>query len=863
MELVTCTKCGETLLDDTQGCPFCGTPSPKSARRPTAPATPASRNLPEVSEPRSRAAKQSAPPPQPPKRSKKSDRFDLESDEDPEDLLSDPSPAPIPAAPEEQSHKRAKYVFDDKFRDFKDNALPVRVKAGAPSDVEVICPICRTKGFIPKGAVGHPLHCRNEKCPAPVFVHRKGGAPHPVAESPEPDAKSSNRNIWILRGSALGVVVLAGIVWFVFAAMKNRNPEPTQRQFSASTAPVAPVTPPAQTPTDSKTEPDKPAGPNLEQLRKSAYGRLTATFQGAVPNRKATGLRLSATAAIEAGDFAGAQEQLAQFRVVPDLEPYQYESVLPLTLLAWKHLEAERQSAFLEAVVNASAAAKKLPTRGRFAAQSAIHLAALLAVAERRREAVQLVTRQQNKNSIDDVAAILAVVNEEGTFDPSLPHPGLQLGTWERPLPAAVTLLLMNRKQNKTAAAWAADQPDVVAREECTLLWASMVADQTVAANRAADSELSTLPGLDLSPATQTRWYSRLATIYQKHGVAPAAGQMLQLAQREYAKIPAGNPVAHVKTVQDLFKLELPKETASTLAAASAAAELAFAQLRMGQTDAAAKSLDLALDRWRQLAPSMQALTDLEKSILDQGPAAARQKLRQTLSLDDEDSAARELNRFRQKLASLQPAAEVRFRKQEQLLLTALDWGIGEPVWAEVQKRHNATDPNEQEPYLRSALPQLLAAKFQAAGKQQPLQEVETLLGRMRAVLGPTLPVDNRVPLIKKQTAQLVAQGQPLEAGRLLASDPRDDGALELWTLQLACLQAQHGKYEAVLQLLTPLRDPSLREEALRLSAAFATREKHAEEVNTVAGTRGGFPLESAAIYAGLLDGLSRPATSP
>ena len=97
-----------------------------------------------------------------------------------------------------------------------------------------------------------------------------------------------------------------------------------------------------------------------------------------------------------------------------------------------------------------------------------------------------------------------------------------------------------------------------------------------------------------------------------------------------------------------------------------------------------------------------------------------------------------------------------------------------------------------------------------------------------------------------------------MNSGELLASATRDDGTLELWTLQLASWQARQGKFEKVVELLTPLRNPSLREDSLRLAAALATVEKHQDQVLSAAGTRGGIALESAAIYSGLLEGLAR-----
>jgi hypothetical protein len=598
---------------------------------------------------------------------------------------------------------------------------------------------------------------------------------------------------------------------------------------------------------------------DLEAMRKTVMASLTESFRDSPPNRRGTGLRLSATAAAASGDFTAAQEQLAQFRVVRELAPYQFEAIQPLTQLAWKHLQAGRQAVFLEAVVSAGEATRKLPPRGRVASQAAIMLAAVMAVADRKGEAMELIATHRNGNELDDLAAALAIAQEDGTFDLSHQRSGQTLGHWQRPLTAAVTYILVTRRQNKTAETWVREQADEVARNESQLLRASLIAEQTLTARPLADSSLATLPGLDLSADTEMRWHARLATLYLAHGLKPAAGQSLDQARRILPQftIPA---TVHIKGVKELLSYELPPANPLGLATAVTAAELAYAQARLGRLDEATASLGAALAQWRSTAPSLIALQNIEKSILGGGPSAARQKLRQVLELETEDTAARELTRLRQKLARLQPAAELRFRNQEKLLTVAMQWGLLDAVWKEVQLRHRDADPNEQEPYLRSALPQLLARRFAMAQQTTQQQEVETLLARIEAALGSPPTIDDPLPLLEERVGVLAAAGNMRDAGRLLNTQFHgEDGELPLWTLRLTCQLAANGQFDKVVELLSPIQQATIREEGFRLAAAIATLQGQHQKVLAAAQARNAeFPLEAAAMYAGILEALPR-----
>jgi hypothetical protein len=721
-------------------------------------------------------------------------------------------------------------------------ALPVQARKSAGKTLEVVCPMCETHGFIAQNAAGKQVRCCNPKCLVPVFeapIPRKE-APPPPPPPPKPLGK------WI----AGGVVVLAmiGAITFWWLHRDDLTKElrvegfPTRIRKTDADGPKLPA---------EDVKPAEIVKTSLEWQR-AALAKVIEIAQSRDNNRKPTCRRLSATDAIILNDLGQAKIELEQLAKVGPQVPY--EAVPPLTLMAWKQRQVGSKE-FPSTVAAAFQAARKLPERGRHAAESAIALAAVLSLENREVEGHSLIANRQNGAPLNDLAALYEIALHDGSFNLTRAFAGQITGRWERPLSTAVTYILLLHGEQDAAKRWATSDTDVLAKSESLLLWSTLVAERALSGGQGGDLNRAAEAVATLSPSAQSCYFARLADM-QRLRKNSAAEASLEAAQKLQSV--AAPPPMRLNNIKDVLNWSEPENKAATIAAARGAVELAIVQASFGPAQAAAagKSLNLALSHLRSLAPSVEAVQTVELSLLKGGPDDARQQLQKLFNLETPEEARRKLVQFNAALRQVQQAAEFRFRLQCELLIAGLNQGLLDEVAREMEAHVSAADPNDRERYLETAIPQLLAQKFATAGKAERRQAMVTLIGDTRP------KPENMEPLIRAEANALIAAGKVTEAAAVLNQHLRDDGALYLDALRLACRLTQDGKFEPLtrefLGALGTNKEQELREDGLRLTAALAVLVNQEKTVFKAAESESDRHAVACSLFSGLIEGLAR-----
>lgn len=829
MDLPTCPTCGQSVLDeDETDCPFCGAALKGGASKGKKPGKPTPKIV-----PKNIPAVQAPVAVQPP--------------------VAVPNPGPK-APPAVISGKPPAGEEEDPFavdQSHLAGAVPVQPKKSAGKSLEVVCPMCETHGFVPPSTAGKQARCCNPKCLVPVFEVPlpKQEAPPPPPKPPLPIGK------WI--GQAAVVAAVIGVIAFWW----------TTRKIDVKTDAIDGLSPGRKYKTnEDEAAKKKPKNDLLlvapektpYEWQRDSMLQIIELAREPGNSRKPTCRQLSATAALASGNLEQAQIEIDQIAKVS--QSAAYEAVSPLCRLAWAHWQAKRKPEFEKAVNAAVAAAlagsTKLPEQGRQSAQSAIELATVLALAGRAPEGYKLLATRQNGESANDAAAAVEIARHDGSFDVDQDLPGQSIGGWERPLSTAVTRILMLHGETVAAKAWGEKDPDELSRTESVLMWAMLVARDSILSKKPAGRTQAAAAVEKLSTAARVCYQSRLAEMLRDQKQAAAADEALIRAEEAVTQLRAPEPV-RLSDVKEFFKWGPPIDPAARLAAARAAAELAIVQFHFGKQEAAAKTLGLATAQLRSLAPSLAAIDAVHEQVLGGGTDAAYELLKKEFTFFSADEERIKLTSFKQKEAGvLRPAGEMRFRLQQKIVLAAIEQGLLDAAAQEINARAGAqvTDPNEREFYLATTLPQLLTQRMLAAGKPDPKF---SLVGNQEAGL------EAKVPLARDQASLLVAQDKVAEAAAEL-NPFFGRGLLQLETLRFACRLARAGKFELARDYLMAIQDESVREDGLRFISAQTVLKTGEAKVFEAARQELKLQAIASSLLCGLVEGSARrPAQSP
>jgi hypothetical protein len=820
MDLPSCPACGQSVLDeDAEDCPFCGASmSGKPGAKSPAGSTGAATDKQAGTKKRKAAAPQGEKP---------------ESD-DPFDVA-----APV-------SRKVVQLL-----------AKPTKGKLD-----RVICPMCDTAGFQSKKAAGREVRCANKECLVPIFT-----APAPEGEE-KPDAAAraealaaESQSNGLSIGAYSGIAVVAAVVLGGGAFYFTSEPEVQEKTFeelmaekrggNPAPAPVSPDNP-GTTP---HVEPDEPVvdpgptGPPVVEMRSTSLRIMAHTsLQNDRNQRKPFCRRLTAEAFAIAGDFDGVTEQLTQLKKVgPQLTYYR---ILPLVQVAWSHLQAGNSDAATAAVAEALPLVDDLPAFGTLAIDTVTDLAAVLVALNRTPEAIKLLEERSDTGPVGQFLESRSRSESSASHSFDLAVSLRPVTGWSAPQCVAVTVQLTARGMPDQALAFAKQAPDQSAIEDCLSSWAE--------ASLLAAGDDKPLSSIDTAIASldknvQAKIQSRCSlTLF---GMGKPALAAAPLAKARTLLGTAGAPFSiTVQRLKQNPRLTLPAEL-PIRRKVLAAAELAHVEAVLGEDDAAWKSVLLAMDFTRTMAPTLKLANQPGAEIKQRGEAAVTDELKTLKNLLTADEARIAYRNYRNRSLKVLNAATARFDLQEQILTEVLQWGFTDRIWEEVQKRAGeSTEADSQEPWFETNLVKAIYNDFRVRDHVDKALAVEAAVTKSRL---DGLSAPHVVALF--QSAERAMGSNSSAGARLLASFLRkyNEEADKQWQqetmLRLVSRLVAADRNKDAFKLVAAIQDVQTRELAYELAGMEIAARGHLVAVYDYARNTDIVPPEKVALLRGFI----------
>ncbi|MGZ0163167.1 MAG: hypothetical protein ACKVII_04565 [Planctomycetales bacterium] len=825
MDLPSCPSCGQSVLDEeAEDCPFCGASmSGKPGAKPSAPA----------------ASSGGAPTKTGSSKKGKagSSKAEKPASDDPFDVAS-------------ATTRKAVQLL----------AKPSKGKLH-----RIVCPMCETAGFQSKKAAGREVRCANKECLVPIFTappdegDEEAKAAAAAAEAEALAAESASNGLSISAYIGIAVVAAAvlggGAFYFTSGPAVKELTIAEQLEIKRGGAPpptTDPVTIPDE-PTDPEPDkpdvPPKPVGPPVAEMRDMSLKLMSRTsLQRDRNQRKPFCRRLTAEAFAIAGDFAAVKQQLTQLDKVG--ARLKYYRILPLVQVAWKHLTAGNSAGAKQAVDDAIPLVRDLPTFGTDATDTITELAAVLVAMGRTPEAVAMLQKRNNAGPLGQFleSRLRCESIREVSFDLAVsmrPVTG-----WSAPQWVAVTVSLTARGMSDKALAFAKQAPDQAAVEDCLSGWAE--ASLLVAGD---DKPLSTIDAQiqSLDKVVQAKIESRCALTL--HGLGKADLAAAPLAKARQLLGTAGPAFTiDIQSLKENAELKLPNDQ-PIQRKALAAAELAHAEAVLADSDAAWKSVLLAMDICRTMAPALSIADGPFTEIKQRGEAAVTNELKALKNLLTDDEARIAYQNYRNRARQLRGAAEARFTLQERILTEVLEWGFADQIWDEIQKQA-ATSPAgvAGEPWFQTNLAKAIHNNFRVRELSDKVAAVETAvtkqqLNELIAPRGVALFQASRGAMSSKPES-----GANVLANFLAAHNEEADKRWQQETmLRLVSRLIAADRQTDAFQFVAAIRDVQTRELAYELAGQEATANGHAVDVYDYAREADIIPPEKVALLRGFI----------
>ena len=723
-----------------------------------------------------------------------------------------------------------------------EKAIPLAPRAAPGRSFEVRCPMCETVGYASSKVQGHAVRCCNTQCMVPVFTVK---APK-REEIPAPQAPKPKSPIPLYVGGGVLLAGLVGGLLYYLNSIKAPDQLPALPPVAGSgnTASKVPEEASEEIPEKVPVDAVSPLASREAEIKDSVTRAIEASLK-APAAKKSFARRLAALAIIHGGDQKSSEDQLNQLRRVSGQSPY--EVIQPLALASWRFLpegSAERMAALEELKRHAP----QLPKRGRFAIESGLATAALQADSGDFAGAQATLASHRAPQRVEQLAALMQLVNLDGSFDLDSRQPGRHAGDWQSPLETGVTLQLCQQQRWESAEAWARQLSNPVARDESLLAYCELYTRHQLAQKPPADAtRIKELEGL-LTPTGKARLATRLAGIYSGAQQLAEAQKLSESAAQQLASIPAGTP-PRLPTLKSVFDTKTP-DSALPEQIGRACAELAQLQMSLQQPETAWKSLQMGLNHLRGAGPGRAAIQKLRSRGEGAEVEGLRRELKRTLALANDDQVQRELTRFRQKTEELERAAQTRFRGQVELLARGIEMGLHESAWKEALAADGREGDDDRDPVLSSALPPLAALAFERSGNNEKAQSIRAEFANRAA----EAETGEAIRIIPHLVAQACERGEVAQGLELLKSYLTEGGDLQLETLQQICQLANRGHLDQAYQLATGIPLESLRDDSLFVLAARAARLDRGSQFKNV------FPknvsvIDLASIHSGLASG--------
>lgn len=790
MDLPTCPHCGESVLDDdVDECPFCG---------------------------ESMSAKPAGKKPSKPQPKPAEEPIAAKAETKPSTKR--PAQKPKPAAEKASSGAEEPFAVDQAAMS---NAIPLRPKPTKGRTYKVVCPMCETEGYTSPKAGGREVKCANPKCLVPIFTCPEP-PPAPVEEPPPEPGGLSTTQLGMISVVAL-IAIGAGIWFFVLKDTSEIPERPAPERGVADTKTTD--DPNAQVePLENKqqaTEPAKPQGPNLAQLRQAAPEIMIETSKWPSGRRiqRPKPLRIQgiALAYADLGELQKAEEQLERLSIFSDDSPHY--RVLPWVEIGWKR--REREESATDAADKALQFAADISKSNHESWIEAVSLGALLTALDRSDEARPLFERNFGPAADQELWADMMAVSLDHTFNIDAIEPVRPLVPPNDPAWSGVVWQLVFHDASASALDWAKSQPKVPARGEAIVGWAEAVVARSLAVKQPADyagldAALKELPQ-PWSDIATARAYSRIGQRYALAGDQTKAEEALQKAVAALGTFPQKSPMPE-PDLRTIYEGQFPRTPFNTRMAATAF-EVARLQSRLNKKAEAWTSIQQGLEILRSEALPESTATRLADEVKPKTDTSfVKARLGSVLSLDSEEKIRQAFRTYQTNVNDLKEQADARLNLQAELLSKAAEWGLAERVAQEILDE--PTD-RPRDSYFKTDLPWVVLH----AHPEKASNEIQALSAALR---------QQRVSKPKGQallenTARWMQQGEFSKVVDALGRSPvpLPDHVRKRWILRLCTQQVKEGQTDEVLSFLLALfnLDPFLGEDAAELIVAFATEQ--------------------------------------
>jgi hypothetical protein len=305
--------------------------------------------------------------------------------------------------------------------------------------------------------------------------------------------------------------------------------------------------------------------------------------------------------------------------------------------------------------------------------------------------------------------------------------------------------------------------------------------------------------------------------------------------------------VEGIKPLLDL-KLEaaLPRKQM-----ALAATEVARVQALSGDPRAW-DNVQLAMRFLSAIGPTMTPTEERRRQV-DKDPNRVSAELKRSLGIkkDKDDEARQALTRYKLNLSDLEGAAASRFQTEIFVLRAAIGFGMFKQVW-ELLEAQDRKPASEHQPLIATFLSPLVAHEFAAAGDGAKSDQISDA-------------VEQRVDPNVAELIRLAVERE-FQAGNFtgcidqLNAAINPNGHLHETVLRLVSRLVVKGKIAEAVSFSNAIRDPSLREESLYLTAVVAGRQGKGSDFWKIAKNQNLGTVESCAAAAGLIVGLKMEA---
>ncbi len=436
MDLPTCPSCGQSVLDDEPGaCPFCGAAMAGSSSPTTAlkRASSGTKQKP-VNDASGQSAGKTSKTKSPPSGGRSDDPFDI-------------------AAPRQARH-----------------AITCAPKRTKSRPLRISCPMCDTRGYIPRSAVGKQVKCSNSDCLVPLFTAsdpdkaKTPGSPSRVSDQAvqqeeqlaRPAKKRSPTAMYCLLGS---ILLVAGL-GLRFYLDRDPNDERFNQSFEIQIATPADSDEALSGITDTAPVADEMF--DARTLASTLAENMIRSAQMSINRDKALCRRQTADAFLRLGDEERARQELDQLLVVSFQRNLSkdYYRITPLARIYWQAVERNDQTALDGLFERMQPDAKTIPTSGLLAIEAAIKWGAVLVQRNDAEAAHKLVERLKFDNTIRSdldslhrgvwsAIAVSAVEAGQGSGSP------IATLIWANPIATAIAVELSLQDQWEAAISWA------------------------------------------------------------------------------------------------------------------------------------------------------------------------------------------------------------------------------------------------------------------------------------------------------------------------------------------------------------------------------------------------------------------------